>query len=97
MLSLLKLEESAPDFSQVEALAKGHAHLLELGVNALELLPPADSDDNLTWGYGTANYFAADFDLGRADSQPAPTASTDLVNLIKVCHQKGLRFFYDAV
>jgi len=97
VLSLLKLEESAPDFSQVEALAKGHAHLLELGVNALELLPPADSDDNLTWGYGTANYFAADFDLGRADSQPAPTASTDLVNLIKVCHQKGLRFFYDAV
>jgi len=97
VLSLLKLEESAPDFSQVEALAKGHAHLLELGVNALELLPPADSDDNLTWGYGTANYFAADFDLGRADSQAAPTASTDLVNLIKVCHQKGLRFFYDAV
>jgi len=97
VLSLLKAEESAPDFLQVNALKKGRAHLVELGVNALELLPPADSDDNLYWGYGTANYFAADFDLGRPDSQSAPTASTELVNLIKVCHQNGLRFFYDAV
>ena len=97
VLSLLKAEESAPNFPQVNALKKGHAHLVELGINALELLPPADSDDNLYWGYGTANYFAADFDLGRPDSQSAPTASTDLVNLIKVCHQNGLRFFYDAV
>jgi 1,4-alpha-glucan branching enzyme len=97
VLSLLKSEEVAPDFSNIKALDKGRAHLLELGVNALELLPPADSDDNLYWGYGTANYFAADFDLGRPDSQSAPTASTDLINLIKVCHQKGLRFFYDAV
>ena len=48
-------------------------------------------------GYGTANYFAADFDLGRPDSQVAPTASTDLANLIKVCHQNGLRFFVDVV
>lgn len=97
VLSLLKPEETAPDFAQVNALEKGHAHLLELGVNALELLPPADSDDNLAWGYGTANYFAADFDLGRPNSQSAPTSSVDLVNLIKVCHQKGVRFFYDAV
>jgi len=97
VLSLLNSEESAPNFAQVEALEKGRAHLLELGINTLELLPPADSDDNLYWGYGTANYFAADFDLGRLDSQSSPTASVDLVNLIKVCHQNGLRFFYDAV
>lgn len=73
------------------------AHLVELGINALELLPPKDSDDELNWGYGTANYFAADFDLGRPDSQVAPTASTDLGKLIEVCHQRGLRFFVDVV
>jgi 1,4-alpha-glucan branching enzyme len=95
--SLLESDATAPDFPELTALAKGRAYLLELGVNALELLPPADSDDKLRWGYGTANYFAADFDLGFPDKQEAPTASTDLVNLIKTCHQKGLRFFYDAV
>jgi 1,4-alpha-glucan branching enzyme len=95
--SLLESDATAPDFPELTALAKGRAYLLELGVNALELLPPADSDDKLRWGYGTANYFAADFDLGFPDTQEAPTASTDLVHLIKTCHQKGLRFFYDAV
>ncbi|MBD1805461.1 alpha amylase [Microcoleus sp. FACHB-SPT15] len=97
VLSLLNTEEIAPDFPNIYTLDKGHAHLVELGVNALELLPPADSDDNLQWGYGTANYFAADFNLGHPDSQAAPTASTDLVELIKACHQQGVRFFYDAV
>ncbi|MBD2021962.1 alpha amylase [Leptolyngbya sp. FACHB-36] len=88
--------KASPNFSTVAAL-NDRAHLLELGVNALELLPVSDSDDILNWGYGTANYFAADFDLGFPDNQAAPTASTDLATLIKLCHQQGLRFFYDAV
>jgi pullulanase len=79
------------------ATLNNRAHLMELGINALELLPPADSDDDLNWGYGTANFFAADFDLGFPEGQTAPTASTDLVNLIKICHQQGIRFFKDAV
>ncbi|MCC5662538.1 hypothetical protein LC653_00965 [Nostoc sp. CHAB 5784] len=96
VLALLIPEAIAPTFPLLSAL-NNRAHLVELGINALELLPPEDSDDNLNWGYGTANYFAADFDLGRPDSQSAPTASTDLANLIKVCHQQGLRFFVDVV
>ncbi|MFN6463756.1 MAG: alpha-amylase family glycosyl hydrolase [Nostoc sp. DedVER02] len=96
VLALLIPEAIAPTFPMITAL-KNRAHLVELGINALELLPPEDSDDNLNWGYGTANYFAADFDLGRPDSQSAPTASTDLANLIKACHQQGLRFFVDVV
>ncbi|MCC5604222.1 alpha-amylase family glycosyl hydrolase [Nostoc favosum] len=96
VLALLIPEAIAPNFPILSAL-NNRAHIVELGINALELLPPEDSDDNLNWGYGTANYFAADFDLGRPDSQSAPTASTDLANLIKVCHQQGLRFFVDVV
>jgi 1,4-alpha-glucan branching enzyme len=95
--ALLKKEAIAPGFREIKALEKGRAYLEELGINALELLPPADSDDNLQWGYGTANYFAADFHLGMPVSQSTPTASKDLVNLIKTCHQEGVRFFYDAV
>ncbi|MBD2104534.1 alpha-amylase family glycosyl hydrolase [Leptolyngbya sp. FACHB-261] len=96
-LALLEHETTAPDFATVAALDRGHAHLVELGVNALELLPASDSDDKREWGYGTANYFAADFDLGSPDSQKAPTASTDLSHLIKTCHRQGLRFFCDMV
>lgn len=96
VLALLVPEAIAPTFPRFRTL-NSRAHLVELGVNALELLPPEDSDDTLSWGYGTANYFAADFDLGRPDHQSPPTASTDLANLIKICHQHGLRFFLDAV
>jgi len=99
VLSLLESEQTAPNFPTVLAL-NNRAHLVELGVTALELLPPADSDDDLNWGYGTANYFAADFELGRQDGESASAASTsttDLANLIQVCHQNGLRFFVDAV
>ena len=96
VLALLIAEQNAPTFPTLRAL-NNRAHLVELGVNALELLPPEDSDDTLNWGYGTANYFAADFDLGRPDHQSPPTASIDLANLIKTCHRHGLRFFLDAV
>lgn len=95
VLALLIATENAPTFP-IQAL-NNRAHLVELGINALELLPPQDSDDNLNWGYGTSNYFAADFDLGRPDHQLESTATTDLTHLIKVCHQQGIRFFLDVV
>src|SRR6185436_346274 len=80
---------------------------IDLGVNALELLPPADTFlDRRSWGYGTSNYFAPDFDLGRpldpnataaANAALAPTALSDLLALIRACHKHKIRFFYDAV
>lgn len=82
-------------------------HLLDLGINALELLPPADTfADRKSWGYATSNYFAPDFDLGRPldptqsaaanDARPS-TAVGDLLALVRACHGHGIRFFYDAV
>jgi pullulanase len=96
IFALLIPQANAPTFPKLQTL-NNRAHLVELGVNALELLPPQDSDDNLNWGYGTSNYFAADFDLGRPDHQLESTATTDLTHLIKVCHQQGMRFFLDVV
>ncbi|AFZ38287.1 alpha amylase catalytic region (plasmid) [Stanieria cyanosphaera PCC 7437] len=95
-LALLVPNLLAPTFLTVAAL-NNRAHLLELGINAFELLPPADSDQPDQWGYGTSNYFAADFELGFPVSAPEPTASHDLVELIKTCHQKNIRFFKDTV
>lgn len=113
VMALIKPEAEAPDFPETAALQPGHAHLLELGINALELLPPADSGDRyshgptetiedvrkdpLKWGYGTDNFFAADYDLGLPEGQSSSTASSDLAALIKLCHQHGIRFFVDMV
>ncbi len=83
------VERAAPD--------AGPAHLEALGVNALELLPPADSFVDREWGYATSNYFAADYDLGFPDGHASPTATTDLVDLVKACHRRGTRFFLDVV
>jgi hypothetical protein len=50
-------------FAHVSRL-RDHQHLIDLGGNALELLPPADTFvDRRSWGYATSNYFAPDFDL----------------------------------
>jgi pullulanase len=96
-VALLDIEATPPDFPNIEALKSGIAHLQKLGVNALELLPPADSEDIWEWGYGTANFLAADFHLGFPEGQNEPTALTDLAQLVDLCHQHGLRFFIDIV
>jgi glycosidase len=75
----------------------GPAYLQALGINALELLPPADSWVDREWGYATSNYFAADFDLGFPKWHASPTASSDLAALVKSCHLAGVRFFTDMV
>ena len=97
VLSLLDDQQAAPDFPDLDVLGVGQEYLVKLGINALELLPPADSSDRLKWGYGTANFFAADFDLGLPSGAQTSTAMTDLANLVKTAHQKGIRFFIDVV
>ncbi len=97
VLALLQPEATPPDFPDIPALGRGRAYLQELGINALELLPPADSPDILEWGYGTANFFAPDFDLGLAGDPSEPTALSDLTAVVQACHEQGYRFFVDVV
>ncbi len=59
------------------------------------MLPPADSWVDRQWGYATSNYLAADYDLGTPFGNGWSTATTDLINLITTCHQKGIRFIVD--
>ncbi len=95
--ALLDPTVSAPDFPDLDVLGVGQAYLRRLGVNALELLPLEDSEQNLRWGYGTSNYFAADWQLGQPVGQDIPTPTRALVGLIQLCHENGIRFFADIV
>jgi 1,4-alpha-glucan branching enzyme len=97
VLSLVDPNAEAMNFTGIPCLECGHSHLTELGINALELLPIADSFVDREWGYATSNYFAPDYDLGFPVGNSSPTANIDLIQLVTSCHDFGIRFLIDVV
>jgi pullulanase len=107
VLALIDKDAPGANFADVAALGIGNEYLVDLGINALELLPPADTYlDRRSWGYATSNYYAPDFDLGHpldptatnaVNAATPSTAVTDMLDVVRACHQHGIRFFYDAV
>lgn len=85
------------NFSDLNLLQRDHSYLSDLGVNALELLPPADSFFKREWGYDTAHFLSPDYELGFPEGNDSPTANTDLIALVKSCHEHALRVFVDIV
>jgi len=85
------------NFSDLDLLEPGCSYLCDLGVNALELLPPADSFFKREWGYDTAHFLAPDYELGFPEGNASPTANIDLIALVKACHEHGIRVFVDMV
>jgi pullulanase len=97
IMALVDENSEAANFADIPALELGQSYLGELGINALELLPLADSFVNREWGYATSNYFAPDYDLGFPEGNASPTANTDLIKLVNLCHARGIRFIIDVV
>jgi len=85
------------NFSELSLLDEGNAYLAELGINALELLPPADSFFKREWGYDTSHYLSPDWELGYPEGNLSPTANHDLARLVDGCRRKNIRYFIDAV
>ena len=85
------------NFSDLSLLAPGQAYLAQLGINALELLPAADSFYKREWGYDTSHYLAPDSELGFPEGNLSPTGNRDLATLVSGCHRKGIRFIIDVV
>jgi pullulanase len=96
-MALIDAQECGANFSDLEITQVGRAYLIELGINAIELLPPADSYYDREWGYGTTNFFAPDFDLGFPKEYSWPTPNRDLRELIAACHVHQIRFLVDVV
>ncbi len=77
-------------------------HLLELGVNCVELMPIfefdelAMADDRLDyWGYGTVGYFAPK--AGYAVTGPLGMQIDEFKNLVKTLHANGIEVVLDVV
>ncbi len=81
----------------LEATRLTPPYLEQLGVNAVEMLPPADSIYSREWGYGTSHYLAPDYELGYPEGHLSPTAGQDLTRLVNACHASGVRVFLDVV
>ena len=95
--ALIDANIEGANFADLDVLRIGNAYLLELGINALELLPPADSIYPRQWGYGTTNYNAPDMELGAPVTYSHPAPNRDLAELVRTCHANGIRFFVDVV
>ncbi|MFC4213433.1 alpha-amylase family glycosyl hydrolase [Pedobacter lithocola] len=63
-------------------------YLVNMGINAIELMPVNEFEGNLSWGYNPSFYFAADKYYG---------TKTALQNFIDECHGKGIAVIMDMV
>lgn len=95
--ALIDASVQGENFSDLNVTQTGRSYLKEIGINALELLPPADSVYNRQWGYGTTNYCAPDFELGFPSTYSYPAPNRDLAALVATCHTNHIRFFVDQV
>ncbi|WP_207535435.1 malto-oligosyltrehalose trehalohydrolase [Desertivirga arenae] len=71
-----------------EGIEKKLDYLLELGVNAIEIMPVAQFPGGRNWGYDGVLPFAAQNTYGGA---------AGLQHLVDACHQKGISVILDCV
>jgi 1,4-alpha-glucan branching enzyme len=63
-------------------------HLVELGVNAVELMPMAEFSGNVAWGYGDSHHFCVEASAGGRDKYR---------HFVHECHRRGIAVIQDVV
>jgi 1,4-alpha-glucan branching enzyme len=63
-------------------------YLVDLGINAVELLPIAEFSGNFSWGYGDTHHFAIESSLGGRD---------EYKHFVRECHRRGIAVIQDVV
>lgn len=63
-------------------------HLVNLGVNAIEVMPISEFAADNSWGYNPADPFAIESALGGPDA---------FKRFVKACHQRGLSVLVDVI
>ena len=63
-------------------------HLVEMGINAVQVMPVAEFAGDRSWGYNPADPYAIESALGGPDA---------FKRFVKACHQKGLAVLVDVV
>jgi 1,4-alpha-glucan branching enzyme len=63
-------------------------YLRELGINAIQIMPPAEFAGGFSWGYNPSNIFAIESDYGGPKS---------LKKLISTAHRLGIAVIFDVI
>lgn len=63
-------------------------HLVDLGINAIELMPIVEFAGGVSWGYNPAAPFAVESDYGGVDG---------FKRFVKACHARGIAVILDVV
>jgi 1,4-alpha-glucan branching enzyme len=63
-------------------------YVVDLGVNAVELLPLAEFSGAFSWGYGNTHHFAVESSAGGRDKYK---------HFVRACHQRGIAVIQDVV
>lgn len=63
-------------------------HLVDLGVNAVELLPMAEFSGAISWGYGDTHHCCIESSAGGRDKYR---------HFVRACHQRGIAVIQDVV
>ena len=63
-------------------------YLVDLGINAVELMPINEFPGHYSWGYSARSIYAVENSYGSPD---------DLCELVDECHARGIRVILDAV
>jgi 1,4-alpha-glucan branching enzyme len=63
-------------------------HLVDLNVNAVELLPMAEFSGNASWGYGDSHHLCIEASAGGRDKYR---------HFVRECHRRGLAVIQDVV
>jgi 1,4-alpha-glucan branching enzyme len=63
-------------------------YLVDLGVNAVELLPIAETSGTRTWGYGNSHHFAIESSAGGRDM---------FRHFVRAAHRRGIAVIVDVV
>lgn len=63
-------------------------HLVDLGVNAVELLPMAEFSGDASWGYGDTHHFCIESSAGGRDKYRY---------FVRECHRRGIAVIQDVV
>ena len=63
-------------------------YLVDLGINAVELLPMSSFEGVAGWGYGSSHFYAIKYEPGARDQ---------FKHFVRACHQKGMAVIVDVV
>jgi 1,4-alpha-glucan branching enzyme len=64
------------------------SHLVELGINAVEMLPMAEFGRTASWGYGSSHHFCIESSAGGRDKYR---------HFVRECHRRGIAVIQDVV